>query len=248
MKTTEDTVMLITGANGGLGVALADDLLSRGRRNVAFHYRSSKDNISAVLEKYDLDPARHLFFAELTDEADIDAMRVKIEDTLGPVSVLVNLAGGSSNGMSWKLTREEFQRVMDMNMTSTFLCSKAFIPAMRSEGEGRIINITSVVGSMGAAGASHYGAAKAAVSGWTRSVALELARNKVTVNAIALGYFDSGIIDHIPDTIREHIVQTIPLKRLGRSGAELGGIVDYLVSSAGSYVTGQTLHINGGLH
>lgn len=243
-----DSVVVIAGANGGLGSNVLRHLLSSGVRNVACHYRGNRDRIDAILGEFDLDPDEHAFQAELTDEEAVSAMAAAIEARRGPVGVLLNFAGGSSNGMVWKLDKAEFQRIMDMNVTSTFLTCKAFIPGMRERRFGRIVNVSSVVGSKGAPGASHYAAAKAAVDGLTKSMSLELVRRGITVNALALGYFDAGIISTIPEPVKEAIIGTIPVGRLGESENEIGGLIRFLISPEAAYITGQTLHVNGGLH
>ncbi len=242
-----DGTILVTGSNGGLGSHVVKYLLEKGFRNLACHYRGSDVEIRRVLSSFDLDPAKHTFFAELTSEEDIHRMRVAIEDKLGPVLTLINLAGGSSNGLSWKLSKQDFQHVVDMNLMSTFLCSKEFIPTMRAHAFGTIINTSSVIGTTGVAGASHYCAAKAAVVGLTKATALELASKNVTVNVIALGYFSEGIITQIPEAILQTIVEKIRARRLGNP-AEIGAMIAFLISDGARYATGQTFHLNGGLY
>lgn len=243
-----DGLILVSGSNGGLGSGVARYLFETGRRNVVCHFHSKNDHIRSVLRQYDLQPEKHLVQADLTDEASVVAMRERLEGDMGPVDCLVNFVGGSSNGMSWKLERAEFARILDINLTATFLTCKTFVPAMRSRGWGRIVNISSIIGSTGVAGASHYAAAKAGVEAFSRSLALELARNDITCNAIALGYFDAGIIDQVPPTHLERIVGNTPLNRLGRAHTEVGGLVDYLIGPDAGFLTGQVIHLDGGLY
>lgn len=240
-------VTLVTGTNGGLGCRIVDCLLGNGVENIACHYRSESDAISEVLASHNLDPEQYLFKAELTNEEEVQAMREGIEAKHGVVTNLVNIAGGSTNGVSWKLSVEDFQKVMDMNLTSTFISCKEFIPGMRQNGYGRIINTSSVVGSTGVPGASHYCAAKAAILGYSKSIALELVNKNITVNTLSLGYFDTGLIHDVPPEIQEQIKAQIPMKRFGEA-KEIASTIMYLLHQDAGYTTGQVLHINGGLY
>jgi 3-oxoacyl-[acyl-carrier protein] reductase len=237
--------ILVTGAGGALGAGLAALLLEAGYERLIFHHRRRSEAILDVLRRYDIDRDR-LFCAELTDEAQVERMHAEIREKHGPLYGLINLAGGTSNALSWKMSRGEFQQVIDANLLTTFLCSRAFIPEMREQGRGRIVNITSVVGFMGVAGAAHYCAAKAGVVGLTKSLALELAPKNVLVSAIALGYFDDGLIHAVPAEQQAQIRDRIPVRRFGTC-QELAGMVRYLLSDAGGYSSGQVYHLNGGL-
>lgn len=243
-----DKLILITGSNGGIGASVARYLLRKGYRNLACHYHTKSDQIQAVLGEYDLNPGKHTFQADLTDELGLAAMREQIEERMGSVDCLANFVGGSSNAMSWKLEKLEFSRIININLTAIFLACKTFIPAMRSKNWGRIVNVSSILGSTGIAGASHYAAAKAAVEGLSRSLALELAKKNITCNVIALGYFDAGIIDQVPLAHLEQIVGNTPLDRLGSAANEVGGMVHYLMGPDAGFLTGQVLHVNGGLY
>jgi len=240
-------LILITGSDGGIGCNLADYLLSNGVRNLACHYHSSSDNIRAVLEKHKLDEQKHLFQAELTDEEDVKKLRLSIEAKLGDVWGLINMAGGSMNGMSWKISKADFQKIIDQNLMTTFLCSREFIPGMRKMISGRIINISSVVAYTGVVGAAHYCAAKAAIGGWTKALALELAPKNITANTLALGYFEYGLINHLSSEQQDGIKARIPYQRFG-SANEIGGYIKFLLSGDGLYTTGQIVHVNGGLY
>jgi 3-oxoacyl-[acyl-carrier protein] reductase len=243
----QDELILITGAGGGIGVNLAAMLLRSGYRRLLFHCRHRSDDLRDVLRKYDVDSDRFLFSAELTDEQQLERMHREIQEKHGLLYGLVNLAGGSKNAMSWKLSRTEFQQVIDSNLLTTFLCSRQFIPEMRKQGRGRIVNISSVVGFRGVAGAAHYCAAKAGVVGLTKALALELAPQNVIVSALALGYFEYGLIKTIPTEQQDQIRAGIPARRFGNC-EELGGMIQFLLSDAGAYCGGQIYHLNGGLH
>lgn len=240
------SICLITGSNGGIGSGVAEHLIKEGWRDIALQYRSDNSTIVPILKRYDLNPEKHLFQAELTDEASVSSLNKLISERLGPVSKLVNIAGGSTNGMSWKLSLSEFRKVLDMNLTSTFLTCREFSPKMREQGFGRIINTSSVVAFSGAVGASHYGAAKAAVAGFSKALSLELVNKNITVNTLALGYFSAGLITDVPETLRTEIQSKIPAKRFGEP-SEVGSLVKFILSESAGYITGQTFHLNGGL-
>jgi 3-oxoacyl-[acyl-carrier protein] reductase len=242
-----DRPVLITGASGGLGVALTEHLLAAGWRNLICHYRTRPARIAATLSRFGLDPAARLLQADLTNEAQLADLHDRLRESFGPLFGLVNLVGASSNRMSWKMDRREFQEILDANLLSAFLTCKEFIPEMREQQQGRLINISSVVAFTGVSGAAHYCAAKAGVIGLSKSLALELAPKNVTVSVLALGYFDVGLIEAIPHEVQEQIKSRIPSGRFGR-GDEAGGLIEYLLSEAGAYSTGQVYHLNGGLY
>jgi 3-oxoacyl-[acyl-carrier protein] reductase len=242
-----DEVVLITGASGGIGVALSEYLLKSGYRNLVCHYRSRSDEIKEVLRRHGLDPDERLLQADLREEGQAASMRKLIEERVGPVYGLVNLVGGSTNAMSWKLSVQQFRETVDLNLTTTFVACREFIPRMRERASGRIINVSSVVAFSGAAGASHYGAAKAAIVGFSKSLALELSSRNVLVSVIALGYFQHGLIHTIPEDIQTEIRSRIPARRFG-AAEEVGGLVDFLLGTGGGYSGGQVYHLNGGLY
>ncbi len=237
--------IVITGSNGGLGSSLVAGLLASGVTRLACHYRRRSDTVSGILAAHGLKPEDHLFQAELTREDEVQNMQAAIKERLGAPWGLINMAGGSTNAVSWKLSFADFNAILQSNLGSTFLTTRAFLPGMRDQGGGRIINISSIVAHTGVAGASHYCAAKAGIEGFTRAVAQEVASKKVTVNALALGYFDKGIIAEVPAEILEVIKGHIPLKRLGNA-SEIQPLVSYLLSPEGAFMTGQVIHLNGG--
>jgi len=247
MKSVKEQVIVLTGAGGGLGTNLTAYLLEQGFRKLALVGRGRIGGLSELLMRADLDPEKHIFQAELADESQVATLRVSIEEKLGSVAGLINLAGASTNGLSWKLSKDEFLKIIEDNLISTFVCCKEFVPGMRERSEGRIINISSVVASTGVAGASHYSAAKAAIIGFSKSLSLELSVKKITVNTISLGYFQHGLIDLVSEDLQSAIKEKIPLKRFG-TAAEIGGALEFLLSPQGAYTTGQDLHINGGLY
>lgn len=238
-------VILITGGNGGIGQYVARYLLAQGERNIVLHYRSSNDRVLGLLREFDLDPNKHAVQADLVDEEAVARIAIDLKDRFGGVDRLVNVAGSSSNSMSWKLPAAEFIRILNDNLVTSFICCKAFIPGMRESGFGRIVNFSSIVGFTGMPGTAHYAAAKAGMGGLTKSLALELASKNITVNAIAPGYFNAGLIESVPPDLREEIKSRIPMRRFGGE-QDIGALVAYLTSREAGFLTGQVLHVNGG--
>jgi NAD(P)-dependent dehydrogenase (short-subunit alcohol dehydrogenase family) len=239
--------VLITGAGGGIGLGMVDYFLGRGARNLACHYRGRFDGLDDLFRKHGLEAKAYCFQAELTDEPAVKQLRLQVNERFGRIWGLVNLAGASTNRMIWKMSKEDFLQVISDNLLTTFLCTREFVPDLREREGGRIVNVSSIAAFTGVAGAAHYCAAKSGIIGLTRAAALELAPKKVTVNAIALGYFDQGIIDHVPPTMQEEIKGRTPLRRFGEV-TEAAAAVEYLLSENAAFVTGQVLHLNGGLY
>ena len=245
--SASDQAIVLTGASGGVGVALTDYLLTKGFTRLAVQYKTTPDELLAALERHGLDPEKHAFQADLSSEDEVHAFGERVRSGFGTPWGLINLAGSSSNALSWKLSLDDFQQVLANNLTTTFLVCREFIPAMRDADGGRIINTSSVVAFSGVAGAAHYCAAKAAVVGFTKAIARELSTRNVTANVMALGYFDYGMLYTVPADLREGIRQQIPARRFG-TAAEIGGTLSHLLSQESAYTTGQILHINGGLY
>jgi 3-oxoacyl-[acyl-carrier protein] reductase len=242
-----DKTIVLTGASGGIGVALTDYLIEQGTRNLALQYRSSPESLFELLERHGMDPQEHCFQADLSKEQDARAFGEAVRAHLGTPWGVINLAGATSNGLSWKLSLDDFQQVLASSLVSTFLVCREFIPAMREAQGGRIVNISSVVAFSGVAGASHYAAAKAGVVGFTKAIARELSSRGITANALALGYFDYGMLYTVPEDLREGIREQIPAGRFG-TAAEIGGTILHLLSDQGGFTTGQVLHVNGGMY
>lgn len=237
--------IVITGANGGIGQYVTQYLLSRGERNIICQYRSGDGRVRSVLESHGLDPKLHSVQADLTDETSVQKMGVFVRERFSSTDGLINVAGSSSNGMSWKLSRESFVKVVNDSLLSTFLCTREFTPEMREKNFGRIINLSSIVGFTGIAGAAHYAAAKAGIVGYTKSVAQEVANKGITCNALALGYFDTGLIESVPSEMQHALQERIPAGRFGKM-EDVGSAVAYLLSRESQFFTGQVIHLNGG--
>lgn len=233
----EKKVILITGATGGLGSAMVK------------HFE--KQNVRLALHTFQQEPfdvnCEHAWFkADLRDENQVRNLIASILANFGKVDVLINNAGISKNGMSWKLTSSDFNEVMAVNLTAPFLLCHGLIPGMRSNNFGRIINISSVVAQTGVPGTVAYAASKAGILGLTKTVAKELANYPITCNALALGYFDQGMISEVSPEMQQQIISQIPKNRLG--GVEtIVATIDWLLKDESDYVTGQTISLNGGL-
>lgn len=245
--TNNERTIIVTGAGGGLGSALVGHLIETGYINVVGQYRSTSERLNNVLSALDLPLDEHSFKADLTDEGQVAAFHDHVKSKFGKVWGVINLAGASTNAMCWKMTAADFTQTLNANLLTTFLTCREFIPELREQGGGRIINTSSVVAFAGTVGAAHYCAAKAAIIGLTKAMALELANKNVTANAMALGYFDRGLIEHLSPELQADVKARTPLKRFG-SVEEMGGLVRFLLSDDGAFTTGQVHHINGGYH
>ena len=220
-------------------------LIKHGRRDVVALYRKNSENIQALFKMHDINFESKAYDVDLCDEASIQNVAKIIRDQHGFVGTVINVAGSSKNGMSWKISKNDFMTVIQDNLLTAFLCSKEFIPDMREKQFGRIIHFSSIVGSTGIAGASSYCAAKAGLAGLTKSMSKELASKNITVNAIALGYFNAGLINDVSDDMQSEIKKSIPMQRFGEE-SDIGSLIQYLISDEAKYFTGQIVNLNGG--
>lgn len=230
-------VILITGATGGLGTSMVK------------HFE--KQDVRLALHTFQQEPfdvaCEHAWFkADLRDENQVKNLLASILANFGRVDVLINNAGISKNGMSWKLSPADFNEVIAVNLTAPFLLCQGVIPGMRANNFGRIITISSVVAQTGVPGTVAYAASKAGVLGMTKTIAKELANGAITCNALALGYFDQGMISEVSEEMQQQIISQIPKNRLGSVETVLTTI-DWLLKDESDYVTGQTISLNGGL-
>lgn len=250
MKKLNGKVAFVTGAVGGLGQAEVFALAEEGA-NVAVNYRNKPDRakkadelIRELKEKFGGD---HIAVpGEISDEADVQEMVKKIISHYGKIDILVNNAGISINHLTWDFPKEDWDKVIAVNLSGVFLCTKTVLPYMREQRYGRIINMSSVVGITGARGTVAYTATKAAVIGLTKTVAREVATRGITVNAIAPGYIDAGIIaDVSQDYLEKTVKPSIPMGKLGEA-ADIAKAVVFLASDDAKYITGEVLRVDGG--
>ena len=235
-------VALVTGATGGIGNAIARTLHAQGAIVALSGTRAE------VLEtlKAELGDRAHVFPANLADRASVDALVPAVEAALGRVDVLVNNAGITRDNLFMRMKDEEWDQVIEVNLTAGFRLARAALKGMMKRRFGRIIGITSVVGVTGNAGQGNYAAAKAGMIGMSKSLAKEVASRNITVNCVAPGFIESPMTDALNDKQREGILGVVPAGRLG-TGAEIAAAVTYLASDEAAYVTGETLHVNGGM-
>jgi 3-oxoacyl-[acyl-carrier protein] reductase len=233
---------LITGATGGIGGAIARALHAQGATVALSGTR--RDALDALAS--DLGERVHMIEANLSDKDSIEALVPAAEAVMGGLDILVNNAGITRDNLFLRMKDEEWEAVLAVNLTAAFRLSRAAVKGMMRRRHGRIVNIGSVVGSTGNPGQGNYAAAKAGLIGLSKTLAAEVASRNITVNVVSPGFIESPMTDALNEKQREAILTTVPMGRLGK-GAEIGAAVVYLVSDEAAYVTGQTLHVNGGM-
>jgi 3-oxoacyl-[acyl-carrier protein] reductase len=233
---------LVTGASGGIGEEIAR-LLHRQGAIVGLH-GTRVEKLEALASE--LGDRVKIFPANLSDRAEVKALGAKAEEELEGVDILVNNAGITKDGLFVRMSDEDWDAVLEVNLTSTFRLTRELTHPMMRRRYGRIINITSVVAVTGNPGQANYCASKAGMIGFTKSLAQEIATRNVTVNCVAPGFIESAMTGKLNDKQKEAIMGAIPMKRMG-TGGEIASAVAYLASSEAAYVTGQTLHVNGGM-
>ena len=233
---------LVTGATGGLGEAIARALHAQGAIVGLHGTREEKLKELAA----ELGDRTFVFPANLSDREAVKALGHKAEEEMGGIDILVNNAGITRDGLFVRMSDEDWDAVLNVNLTSVFNLTRELTHPMMRRRKGRIINITSIVGVTGNPGQANYCASKAGLIGFSKSLAQEIASRNVTVNCIAPGFIESAMTDKLNEKQKEAIMGSIPMKRMG-VGAEIAAAVLYLASDEAAYVTGQTLHINGGM-
>ena len=246
MASLQGQIALVTGASRGIGRAIA---LGLGREGAVVVGTATSDAGAADIQKA-LDEAGIKGWGatlNVTDPASCESVTGEIEKRFGPISVLVNNAGITRDNLSMRMKDDEWDAVIDTNLKAVFRLSKLVMRGMMKARHGRIINITSVVGSSGNPGQANYTAAKAGVEGLSRSFAQELGSRNITVNCVAPGLIDTDMTKGLPDAQRAAMLQRIPLNRLGQ-GEDVAAAVVFLAGAGAAYVTGVTLHVNGGMY
>ncbi len=239
-------VALVTGASRGIGKAIADMLGAQGATVVGT--ATSESGAEAISQRFaDADIKGQGMQLDVGDEASVEQVIKQISDTYGSVAILVNNAGITRDNLLMRMKSDEWDSVVNTNLTSVYRMAKACLRAMMKARTGRIISITSVVGASGNAGQTNYSAAKAGMIGFTKSLAQEVGSRGITVNAVAPGFIDTDMTRELPEAQRDALLGSIPLGRLG-SPEEIAAVVAFLASDAAAYVTGETIHVNGGMY
>lgn len=246
MSDLKGRVALVTGASRGIGHGIALALGAAGATVAGTATTAAgAEGITQALSAAGFAGAGYAM--DVNDAAQVDATLAAVQQQWGDVAILVNNAGITRDNLLMRMKEDEWDAIMSTNLKSVYRLSKAVIRSMMKARAGRIINVTSVIGSMGNAGQSNYAAAKAGVEGFSRALAREVGSRNITVNCVAPGFIETDMTKALSEDQRAALLGQIPLVRLG-SVADVAGAVAYLASDAASYVTGCTLHVNGGLH
>ncbi len=241
-----NAIALVTGASRGIGRAIAERLAADGFTVVGTATSEAGARaISDYLAATGNDGGGRVL--RVDDDTSVSETLAAIADEFGAPTVLVNNAGITRDNILMRMKEDEWSAVIDTNLNALYRVCKACARGMTKARWGRIINITSVVGSMGNIGQSNYAATKAGAEGFSRALARELGSRNITVNCVAPGFIDTDMTRELPEAQREVLLQQIPLGRLGEPG-EIAAVVAFLASEEGAYVTGETIHINGGMY
>jgi acetoacetyl-CoA reductase len=246
MDSNNKRIVLVTGATGGLGTAMCEALHNQGYRVVANYRNQEKAEAWKKMMDAKGIPV-DLAYGEVSDHESAGKMVAEIEQKIGPVDVLVNNAGITRDTAFRKMSFEQWKDVLGSNLDSVFNCSRHVINGMIDRNWGRIINISSVNGQRGQFGQANYSAAKAGMHGFTKTLAMEVARKGITVNTISPGYIGTDMVMAVKEEIRNQIVEQIPMGRLGGT-EEVAHLVCFLASDQASFITGANYSINGGQH
>lgn len=239
----EGKIALVTGASRGIGRAIAEKLVAGGAKVIG---TATSESGAAAISEY-LGTNGKGIALNVVDSASIEQALATIRAEFGEIDILVNNAGITRDNLLMRMKDDEWQDILDTNLTSVFRLSKAVMRAMMKKRFGRIITIGSVVGTMGNAGQANYAAAKAGLIGFSKSLAREIASRGITVNVVAPGFIETDMTRALTDDQRAGILSSVPANRLG-DAKEIASAVAFLASDEASYITGETLHVNGGMY
>jgi len=243
----KDKVVVITGSSRGVGKALAIGFAKEGARVVVNYVKESTQAADVVSEIKKLGQQAIAIKADVADYKQVDQMIQQVLREFGRVDILVNNAGSFKDSLVKTMEKNVWDEVIATNLNGVFNCTRVVINLMREQKSGKIINITSVQGQTGTIGASNYVAAKAGVIGFTKAVAKEVARSGITVNAVALGFINTGMLKRLQEDLQNKIVMQIPMGRFG-DPEEVAKTVCFLASDDANYITGQVINVNGGYY
>jgi len=247
MFDLKDKVVFVTGGSQGIGASIVKAFYNLGSR-VYFCGRNEEKLISLYKEISEVSGGSCGYFVgDVTDYKKIEEMLDQVIKKEGRIDVLVNNAGVTKDNIILRMKEDEWDLVLDTNLKGAFFFTKAVLKYMIKQKSGKIINISSVVGSMGNPGQGNYCASKAGIEGFTRAVAREVASRGITVNAVAPGYIVTPMTDILPEEVKKNLMNMIPLGRLGKP-EDVANAVLFLASSMADYITGQVIHINGGMY
>ncbi len=242
-----DKVAIITGSSRGLGKSIALTL-AKEKCNVVVNYIKNKDAAEDVVNKIRSMGSKAISIqADVSDEEQVQNMIERTIEEFVKIDILVNNAAVYEDSTVWKMDKDIWSNVINVDLTGVFNCTKHAIKPMREQGWGRIIMIASVVGQIGVFGTSNYTAAKAGIIGFSKAVAKEVARKGITVNTLSLGYFDIGMLKRLPEDVQAMILKQIPMGRWGKP-EEVGKTILFLTSDDAAYITGQVINLNGGYY
>lgn len=247
MKRFENKIVLVTGAGRGIGASIAKRFASEGAE-VIVNYSGNDEAAQKTVDEITATGGQaQKYKCSVNDSESVKVMIDEIIKEFGRIDILVNNAGITKDGLMLRMTDEDFDRVIDVNLKGTFNCTKYVSKYMLKQKSGKIINISSVVGLSGNAGQVNYSASKAGIIGIMKSAAKELSSRGITVNAVAPGYVDTDMTKVLSDNIRNEILKNIPLQRMGNV-EDISNCVAFLASEDASYITGQVISVDGGMH
>jgi len=242
----ENQIALVTGASRGIGQAVAHELGRMGATVIGTATsEAGAEKIGAAMAEVDVKGVGRVL--NVTEQSSIDELIKSIGSEFGAPTILVNNAGITRDNLLMRMKDDEWDSIIDTNLSSVFRLSRACLRGMMKAKQGRIISIASVVGAMGNAGQTNYAAAKAGIMGFTKSLAREVGSRGITVNTVAPGFIDTDMTRALPEEQRNALLEVIPLNRLG-TAEEIAQSVAFFASPAAAYITGETLHVNGGMY
>ncbi len=247
MKRVTNRKILVTGGSGGIGLEIARCLAEEGA-DVAIQFNKNTTEADKIVKDIgNLGQKSAAIKAQIDKIGEVTVMRDQIHEKFGKIDTLINCAGINRDSLFTKMTEDQWEEVIQVNLSGVYHCTKAFVEEIVDSGKGRIVNISSLVGQMGNVGQVNYAASKSGIIGFTKALARELAPRGTTVNVIAPGFIDTPMVQGIPEKVRAKILSQIPMGRFG-TAREVGLSVVYLVSEEANYITGSVLNLNGGMY